>query len=589
MKLALTEDRSHVLFIHENAKEFKLLQEFPAFIKGRTEPYYKAVAKTNVVYNIVQRLKARKIALHGQREVLELINAEMKLKAIPASFKYHTQPLDFQEIALRYIYTFGSAGLLLDPGMGKSKIVLDYIWLMQFKKSLIICPKPLRFVWEDEIKTHRPELSFYVVETTDWEQEKEGIANAQVVIFNYDKAIRFEEQLAKVKFDFMHIDEFLIKDHKTARTKSLTRISQGIPYRAGGSGTLINNSPGDLFSPVRYIEPSLIGSYVTPFYNRYAVKVPIKKDGVEVGSRIVNFKFVEELKSILQSCCIIMHKEEWLKNLPQKRFEDIVVPLSQTQEGIIDNLLRHSVLEYEDVLAPIDNGLVIAAKMYQISNGFFYHSDIVDEMKEGLSDLCLDDQKEAKKLGKRKTVFLPENPKIDALSKLIDEKFESKRAILWFNMDAEFEMIEKLLQDKKRTFSVIRGGDKTIGNKVRTFNTDPSIQFLVCQAKSVNYGITVLGTSLEKLEASDYEIFPDIAPEVYTEIFYSLNFSLETYLQQQDRIHRLGQKHECEYYRLFCLSAIEKRIKDAIDSKMSIRREMLVDFIHSITPVDQSS
>ena len=104
----------------------------------------------------------------------------------------------------------------------------------------------------------------------------------------------------------------------------------------------------------------------------------------------------------------------------------------------------------------------------------------------------------------------------------------------------------------------------------------------MCQAKSVNYGITVLGTNEEKLETSDYEVAPGITPEVFTEIFYSLNFSLEVYLQQQDRIHRLGQEHECEYYRLITDSPIEKRIVGAIEDKLELKYEMLVDVAKSL-------
>jgi SNF2 family DNA or RNA helicase len=148
-------------------------------------------------------------------------------------------------------------------------------------------------------------------------------------------------------------------------------------------------------------------------------------------------------------------------------------------------------------------------------------------------------------------------------------------------MEAEYQQIKAMLDEEGMSYMTIKGGESKTGEKVRLFNRDPSIQWLVCQAKSVNYGITVLGTTLEKMEDSDLEVFPSIAPEVHTQVFYSLNFSLEVYLQQQDRIHRLGQKHVCDYYRIFANTPVEKRIREAIENKMSLKLDMLVDVMGS--------
>jgi SNF2 family DNA or RNA helicase len=81
-------------------------------------------------------------------------------------------------------------------------------------------------------------------------------------------------------------------------------------------------------------------------------------------------------------------------------------------------------------------------------------------------------------------------------------------------------------------------------------------------------------------------MMPNINPEVHTEIFYSMNFSLEVYLQQQDRIHRIGQKHVCEYYRIFANTTVEHQIRKAAIDKMSIREELLVDIAHKLRELD---
>lgn len=139
-------------------------------------------------------------------------------------------------------------------------------------------------------------------------------------------------------------------------------------------------------------------------------------------------------------------------------------------------------------------------------------------------------------------------------------------------------------------YSVIKGGEKKTGEKVRQFNRDNTVPWLVCQAKSVNYGITVLGNrgsdsepDAESLEGIDPSlVVPEFDSRVYTQVFFSMNFSLEVYLQQQDRIHRIGQDHECEYYRLFTTSAIDRKVREALDDKMSIREDMLIDIAHKL-------
>lgn len=592
MLIKFNQAKTKVLFINEDGSEYKKLMNFPAFL--REGPYFYVPAKWAAARNVYMRLRNdfKKTVFKVDQDVHDFLTSKSKLRDIPESFKFFTEPMDFQRIALRFLYTVGSGGILLDPGMGKSKVTLDYIALRGFKKVLLVCPKPLLFVWEDEIAIHRPDLNYYTVKTTDWEKEKDGISKHQVIIVNYNKAVVFEEQFKEVGFEYMHLDEFLIKDPKTTRTKSLTAISKVVPYRSGGSGTLINNSVMDVFCPVRYLEPALVGWNYNNFLERHAVRVTVNKEAQSSVKAIVAFKGMDVARSILESCSIVMTKEEWMKGkIPEKVFHDVYVTPSKQQKDVYDSLVRNYIAEFKGGFIEIDNPLVMLSKLYQISNGFIYRTDKPevdlkknDALAANDMDDLLHDGPERKRKPKRQTLFFDEQPKIEALKDIMLNKIPTKKAIIWFNMSAEFELIEAMLKTEGKTYESIRGGETNIGKKVRRFNADPSIQYLVCQAKAVNYGITVLGTTVEKLEDEDseYEIMPNINPEVHTQIFYSMNFSLEVYLQQQDRIHRIGQKHVCDYYRIFANTTIEHQIRKAAIDKMSIREEILVDFANKL-------
>lgn len=587
MRIQFDSERKLLVFIHESPAEQERLSKFPAF--ERRGLYYVVQAVLPVAYNVVTRWKHKWPKTIVSPEVSQWLDSQFELRKLPDTFKYHTTPKDFQDIALRYMYSLDSSGLLLEPGMGKSKVVLDYIFLMGFKKVIIVCPSPLLFVWEDEIEIHRPELTKYVVKSTNWEAEKEEARKAQVVIINYNKVVILKHRLKEEKYEFIHLDEFLIKDPTTDRTNSTTELAAGIPHRCGGSGTLVNNSPLDIFAPVRYLYPSLVGGNFTAFKNRYAVLKEAKKFDPKDRTRIVvvGFRDQPEIRSILESCCIVMTKQEWL-HLPPKYFHEVQVEMGEEQSQTYYDLMRNYYAQVQGVSVEIDNPLVMLSKLYQVSQGFLYsYPDSEDEISAELFAQPLKKKKVVRKISERTTTFFKEQPKVEALKGLLTGELQGKKTIIWFNLEGEFRLIEDLLNSLGAKFLTIKGGDKKIGEKVKEFNKTPDMSYLLCQAKAVNYGITVLGRKAEDLDEDEVQAFPGVDPSVHTQVFYSRNFSQEVLLQQQDRIHRLGQTQDCHYYFLMSNSPVEKKIKNSLELKKAIRSFMLKDIALSLLRGDE--
>lgn len=578
MKVSFNSAKTEIEFYPVEDKDRKALDKFPGLIKSLMHSSCPAILP--VAYNLVKRMGAVTPRMEVSADVAAWLKSPFKLKEIPPDFKYITTPKDFQEIALRFAYTLGSAGILLDPGMGKSKVVLDYIVLAKFTKVVIVCPKPLLFVWEDEIKRHRPDLTYYVVKSTDWDVEKTEARKSVVTIINYDKCVRLKHELIKEGYQFIHLDEFLIKDNSTQRTQSLLQIAKHIPFRMGGSGTLINNTPLDAFAPIRFLQPSLVGWNYGVFMDRYTIQVKRKEDGRKL---VVGYKNSAEIRQTLESCCIVMTKEKWLK-LPPKTFTDHFAQMGPIQKEAYYQLLQNYNLTVGGKTILVDNPLVMMAKLNQISNGFIYVNS--EEETAVLSDLSggvIDTPK--KKASKREVHFFPDCGKVDKLDQVLTQTIKGKRAIIWFNMDAEFQVISEYLTSKGFSFLFIKGGDKNIGEKIRRFNEDPSIAYIACQAKAVNYGVTIMGSKRKTKEETDEvedEALPSLDPSVFTEVFWSMNFSAEVYSQQQDRVHRLGQEHPCEYHRLFSNSPVEMKIRDAVGDKIAMRKEMLIDVAEAV-------
>lgn len=156
---------------------------------------------------------------------------------------------------------------------------------------------------------------------------------------------------------------------------------------------------------------------------------------------------------------------------------------------------------------------------------------------------------------------------------------EGRRAIIWFNMGHERVLIEKALTGAGLRYLVIAGGEKHVGDKVNEFNRDETIPYLVCQAKTINYGVTVMGHTKEgdEEEGEDTPGVPSFSTTVSDEIFFSLGFSLELFLQQQDRIHRIGQTRECHYWLLLTNTSVERKVSTRLEQKLACNRQLLED------------
>ena len=636
MQLAFTPDRRNVLFVPETTAEDTILTAFPALYKVRGERF--APAFPSILQNIVTRLKKKiKTITTKEKDIVDLLKREPTLLPIPSAFKYFTTPLEHQELALRFLYTRGGGGLLLDPGLGKTKVVLDYIALMGFEKSLIVCPVALRDVWIDEVQTHRPDKTIHVMESTNWDslmvsakqrakkweealeraaegsdgwkkarsnlmtaereikkipalkqKDLDAAAAADIIVINYNKATINKDlashQIATgvdfltkhFKIDFVALDEALIKAHDTARTRDLLKLASVVPYRVIMSGTLINNTALDAFAPIRFLQPALTGMAYGKFDQHYGIKIKPrgKTFSVTIGVSKAN---MQEIREILEACSIVMRKEDWLK-LPDKHFHEVRFELSEIQKAMYSGLVSNYAYALPSgEVVQVDNGLGLLSKVQQIANGFLYYK----EQSQDPLDILFGAEKED---SPRQTFFFEEQPKLNALGELMDGPIKGRKFILWYNCQAEHELVTKFLDSRRIKHVSVRGGTKNTGAIVRQFNTDPSIYVMICQAKAVNYGITVLGRDPEQLESID-EVLPEFSTRVYTHVFYSLNYSLEVFLQQQDRSHRIGQTHDVDYFILLGECAAETQVYEAMQAKMVIRESVLVDFSKRLKPL----
>jgi SNF2 family DNA or RNA helicase len=544
-----------IRFNPDNLKELSLLDNFPGTLNGIC-PF-----DPDVLNDLVARIKSSNIKVYTKDLRVKQLAGTRRDESLPPSFKFHTEPLPFQRRAVEWAAPRNNVGFLLSPGLGKTKVCLDWLHLKQPSKILVCCPSPLRDVWVEEATKHRPEFSPIIV--TELAQLEE-LKDAKFLVCSYTIATMREEWFQQWVPEALILDEALIKNPDSQRTKSLSTLSKvgGVKYRALLSGTLINNHEGEVFAPVNFLEPSMFGKSHYLFKKKYFYFSPPDENGKSYPYG-VKTDYREELRSSLRAVSIVMRKEQYLSSLPEKAFHLHWVEPSGPQLQRIEELCQFSTIDDIPVLS--SNPLAILGKLIQLENNFYYkvqkgNEPILEELLWG----------ETNKVSKvpRETIYLSppeENPKMRTLAWLA-QTLGAKRGIIWFNFNAELPQIKATLRDK---YLVVDSKTKSASKVVKEFNENPEYRWLVAQARVLNYGFTILG------EPSEDDILPEFDPHVSVEIFCSLNFSYEVFMQQQDRIHRIGQVHKCEYHLLLSKSRGDELIEEALRSKKNVQEFML--------------
>lgn len=178
---------------------------------------------------------------------------------------------------------------------------LDFL---QPLNALIILPASLLYNWEREIKQFAPSLS--VCQHTGPRRHKDAriLQRYDVVLTTYQTALRDEDLLATIAFEYIVLDEsHQIKNRESKVFKSLSSLIAA--HKISLSGTPIENSLSDLWSQMQFINPDLLGSF--PFFQKEFMG-PIERYQDEDKKA--------KLRQLVQPYLLRRTKEEVAKDLP---------------------------------------------------------------------------------------------------------------------------------------------------------------------------------------------------------------------------------------------------------------------------------
>ena len=252
--------------------------------------------------------------------------------------KHYDSPLPlfkFQREGLDFLITMGGNALLADDmGLGKTIQTISYLEYEKEKKTLIVCPSCVKFVWEMEIEKWLGE------ETSVFKNDKEYV-NTRITITNYDRLYTNSYFFNKQNYEIIIFDEaHMIKNPESQRgaASKYLATSPTVKHVIGLTGTPVENRPIDIFALLQLVRPDVFFNK-QKFVERYC---GAKWNGFGINDK--GHSNVEELNQLLISTCMIRRtKEEVLPDLPSKTITVMPVEIENRAKY---NLAKKDYLKY---------------------------------------------------------------------------------------------------------------------------------------------------------------------------------------------------------------------------------------------------
>jgi len=421
---------------------------------------------------------------------------------------------------MRRLAEWGVGGVLADDmGLGKTlqalAVVLDR---MQEGPTLVIAPTSIGFNWVRETARFAPDLRPHLYRETDRSDLLSSLAAGDLVICSYGLALRDAENLSKIEWGTLILDE--AQAIKNARSKTATAIA-GIKakWKLALTGTPVENHLGELWSVFRAVAPGVFGGW-EQFRKRYAA--PIERDQDEERR--------QALRDRLQPFILRRTKTEVLKDLPPRTESNLVVELNTDEREAYDRVRLSALGELDEI-----------AKLGDIQDQRFKMLALLTRLRQ---------------LACSPRLVHPEWPgrssKLQLLAETLQElRSEGHRCLVFSQFVSHLQLIREMLDEESIAYQYLDGSTTPTQRQQRVddFQSGQADVFLI----SLKAG----GTGLN-LTAADYVIHMDPW----------WNPAVED--QATDRAHRIGQDKPVMVYRMISQGTIEEEILQLHESKRDL-------------------
>lgn len=446
------------------------------------------------------------------------------------SFIAKYDAFQYQKEAFEAVKDLEYAAIFHEQGLGKTKIAIDLLlyWLSEtsIDTVMVVTKKQLVQNWIREFKSHTA-IKPAVLDTNKQSNFYVFTSPARVVVTNFEVLVSEFDQVKlflETRNVAIIIDESAkLKNPDAKLTKTYFELSTLFKKRVIMTGTPVANRPYDIWAQIFFLD-----------------------QGKSLGTDFKSFKRETDLSNKLS------HDEDL-----QNSFEDVV-------SGIHYRIKDFSVRETKN------SGIIeLPDKVYVRDTVDFTveQKTLYDRVREELKievvkngELVEDDSSAIVKRLLR-LVQVTSNPR------LVDDSFTG--------VSAKEAVLDRLIKE------ILSNGEKCIvwSSFIENINYFCK-KYAELGSLKIHGGMNMAdrNRSVDRFYTGDYRVMfatPASAKEGLTltvanhVIFYDRGFSLDDYLQAQDRIHRISQKKTCYIHNIIMNESIDEWVDILLKSKQN--------------------
>lgn len=295
-------------------------------------------------------------------ERLEMLDA-------PKRFNGTLRPYQLRGYSwLAFLRQWGFGACLADDmGLGKTVQALAMIErdraAGERRPVLLICPTTVVSNWVREAARFTPALKVMVHHGPERHREKSFVSEAKrshMVVSSYGLLHRDVEHLRRISWAGVILDEAQnIKNHETKQSRAARGLTAD--YRFALTGTPVENSVGDLWALMEFLNPGFLGNH-TAFRDRYQIPIQRWGDGGAAAQlRRITAPFVLRREKTDKTI---------ISDLPDKIVQKEYCPLTKEQATLYEAVVRNLAAGIGEKEGMQRRGLILATllRLKQICN-----------------------------------------------------------------------------------------------------------------------------------------------------------------------------------------------------------------------------
>jgi SNF2 family DNA or RNA helicase len=435
----------------------------------------------------------------------------------------------YQVDAVEAIKGLPYAAIFHEQGLGKTKIGVDlalqWLKLNEADSILVVTKRGLIENWSEEIKAH----TYIAPRILDQRRPSNFFAlnsPARMYLTHYEVIKSEERRLAlflKTRRVAAILDEAQkIKNPESEIAMAFHRLATGFVRRVIMTGTPVANRPFDLWSQILFLDG---GKSLGTNFATFKQKLNLTNDLWSDERKRADFE--DELGRIFEKIrpfTVRETKESSGIQLPEKRIENVLVEAEHDQRALYNKF------QYE-VRADV------------VRDGVLIEDDAEDLLKRLLRLVQVASNPRLVDHGYAKTPG-----KFPKLLSLVESAVQSgSKAIVWTSFVENARWLGTQLKEFR---PAIVHGELSMDERngaIRQFKMDRETKVLVATPGAAKEGLT--------LTVANHAIF------------YDRSFSLDDYLQAQDRIHRISQEQPCYIWNLICRDTVDEWVDSLLAAK----------------------